>query len=42
MRPLNRPLLFLLFFISGFCGLLYQVICPARPRLFASCECLPG
>jgi spermidine synthase len=26
MRPLNRPLLFLLFFISGFCGLLYQVI----------------
>ena len=22
----NKPLLFLLFFVSGFCGLLYQVI----------------
>ena len=26
MRALNRPLLFLLFFVSGFCGLLYQVV----------------
>ena len=26
MKALNRPLLFLLFFVSGFCGLLYQVI----------------
>jgi len=26
MRALNRPLLFALFFVSGFCGLLYQVV----------------
>ena len=26
MRALSRPLLFLLFFVSGFCGLLYQVV----------------
>src|ERR1035438_4776419 len=26
MRGLNRPLVFLLFFVSGFCGLLYQVV----------------
>jgi spermidine synthase len=26
MRGLNRPLIFLLFFVSGFCGLLYQVV----------------
>jgi len=26
MRASNRPLLFLLFFVSGFCGLLYQVV----------------
>ena len=26
MSPSRRPLLFLLFFVSGFCGLLYQVV----------------
>ena len=26
MRGLNRPLIFFLFFVSGFCGLLYQVV----------------
>src|SRR5262249_51243538 len=25
-KPLNRPFLFLIFFISGFCGLVYQVV----------------